>query len=204
MNIPKRVRNHVNPLADQQTTVFGGFDNDQPIIVDIGAYRGEFTHALSAKFGTQYNYIVCEIRKPYLQYLENLFAGQSNTAVFGSDAARNITNLLGQSRVRGVEIAYIFINFPDPWFKEKHKKRRVLNTNFLDELKKLVSPETKIIFQTDQKDLFQQSLETVSAKNTWRVRSFDAPLWGITSHWEDIKVSEGCPIYRAQIQLVNK
>ena len=48
--VPKRVRNHVNPLADLQEHSFDGFDNDKPIIIDIGSYRGEFAATLLELF----------------------------------------------------------------------------------------------------------------------------------------------------------
>ena len=199
--LPRRVRNHVNPLADQSVIDFGGFSSDNPIIVDIGAYRGEFTQSLVGHHGEAYNYIVTEIRKPYEEYLRELFASHDNIAVFGGDSARNISGLVQHSIERGVTIAYIFINFPDPWFKEKHKKRRVLNPHFLDSLAQLITGDTTIVFQTDQKQLFEETVEVVQEDGRWDFEYFTEPLWGIQSYWEQIKIGEGDTIYRMQITL---
>ncbi len=201
MQLPKRVRNHVNPLANQEETIFRGFADNKSIIMDIGAYRGEFSQSLVDRFGKEYNFIVCEIRKPYVAYLKDLFVNDTNVVVFGSDAARNISNLLQSSTEKGVEIAYIFINFPDPWFKEKHNKRRVLNADFLTQLEKLISSQTQIIFQTDQKTLFDDTLEMVQRAGKWHIENFSKPLWGITSYWEDMKNLEGSSMYRTKISL---
>lgn len=223
--LPKRVRNHVNPLADQTEINFGGFANAKPIMIDIGAYRGEFSQQLVEQFGDTHNFIVTEIRKPYANYLRELFQGNTNVAVFDGDSARNIRGLLESSIKKGVLIDYVFINFPDPWFKEKHKKRRVVNHDFLNTLKDLLqtqapevvprpgcisgggtsgcgtSNKTKIIFQTDQKPLFDETVELIQENRGWQVEHFDNPLWGIQSHWENTKVAEGNLIYRVQISL---
>ena len=56
--LPKRIRNHVNPLADLTEHQFEGFSDNKPIIVDVGAYRGEFTKQLHEQYGNNYNFIV--------------------------------------------------------------------------------------------------------------------------------------------------
>ena len=75
---PKRIRNHVNPLAYTEEIFFDGFKNKKPIIMDIGSYRGEFGQKLVKKFSSenpdkQKNFIFTEIRKPFADYLEKLF-----------------------------------------------------------------------------------------------------------------------------------
>lgn len=199
--LPKRIRNHVNPLADRTDISFPGFDNDNPIMMDIGAYRGEFAEQLVERFSISHNFIVTEIRKPFANYLRNFFSENKNVTVFDGDSARNIENLLQSSVNNEVAIDYIFINFPDPWFKEKHKKRRVVNHDFLNRLKTLITPETTIVFQTDQKSLFDETVELVNENEGWNIGYFDEPLWGIQSYWETMKIKEGSPIYRMQITL---
>lgn len=206
MNIrpPKRIRNHVNPLADRTVIDFSGFDNHKSIIVDIGAYRGEFSQQLVENFSNSHNFIVTEIRKPYAEYLRKLFTPHKNVAVFDGDSAKNIAGLIEQSVKKGVLIDYIFINFPDPWFKEKHKKRRVLNVDFLTELINLpVSNDTKIIFQTDQKNLFDETTELIKQTGKWGVEYFNESLWGIQSYWETMKIKEAGHIYRMKITKID-
>ena len=199
--IPKRKRNHVNPLADETVINFAGFKNTRPIIMDIGAYRGEFSEQLVEKFSNTHNFIVTEIRKPYANYLQELFNENKNVEVFNGDSAKNISGLIKQSLDNGVLIDYIFVNFPDPWFKEKHKKRRVVNTNFLNELANLVTPEVKLVFQTDQKQMFEETVELIIEHGKFDVEYFEEPLWGIQSHWEIMKTDEGDEINRMIITL---
>ena len=200
-SLPKRIRNHVNPLADQLDINFAGFENPNPIMVDIGAYRGEFAQQLVDNFSDTHNFIVTEIRKPFAHYLRDIFAQKSNVAVFNGDSARNIRGLLKQSVDNGVLIDYIFINFPDPWFKEKHKKRRVLNTNFLDELADFIDKKTNIVFQTDQKPMFDETVELIEEHGKFDIQYFTEPLWGIQSYWETMKIKEGDSINRMNITL---
>ena len=198
---PKRVRNHVNPLADQSVLEFAGFGNTRPIMIDIGAYRGEFAEQLVAHFSLTHNFIVTEIRKPYAMYLRELFADQKEVEVFDGDSSKNITGLLKTSIESGAQVEYIFINFPDPWFKEKHKKRRVLNESFLDQIIQLGCTDTQIIFQTDQKPLFNETVEVIEEHGAYNISYFEKPLWDIQSYWETMKIGEGDAIYRMSIQL---
>lgn len=199
--LPRRVRNHVNPLADRSEIAFEGFNNNKPIIVDIGAYRGEFSQGLLEHFGDSRNLIVTEIRKPYVEYLKAFFEDAPQVAVFGGDSARTIRGLLESSISRGVVVEYIFVNFPDPWFKEKHKKRRVVNPDFLTTLSRLVGEETTLVFQTDQRTLFEETVELIEDQGVWEIEYFDEPLWGIQSYWEQVKIGEGDTIYRMKVSL---
>lgn len=199
--LPKRVRKHVNPLADCTEITFEGFDDLKPIMVDIGAYKGEFTQSLVEKYSDNYNFIASEIRKPFARYLTDLFASYSNVVVFDGNTARNIHGLLKNPIEQGSRVAYIFVNFPDPWFKEKHKKRRVVNQQFLDSLETLFDQDSELIFQTDQELLFRDTQELVVDAVGWTYQEFEEPLWGIQSHWERVKVAEGKRVYRMKISL---
>ncbi len=193
--LPKRVRNHVNPLADLIEHSFDGFSNNNPIIIDIGSYRGEFVEQLLEKFSSSKNYIAAEIRKPYARFLEELFTEHDNVMVFDGDTAKNFKTILKPSQDKGVLIEYVFINFPDPWFKERHKKRRVINRNFLQETKKWISTETVFVFQTDQEELFRETQELLVEERII-YEEFSEPLWGAQTHWETMKIGEGDNIYR--------
>ena len=191
-----RVRHHVNPLADCTEHFFDGFNNSKSIIIDIGADRGEFTEKLLKKFGEEKNFIVCEIRKPLAEKLKYKFRENVNVSVFDGDMVRNFENIIRPSVTKGVLIEEIYINFPDPWFKERHKKRRVISEGFLKKIKSWISPETKWIFQTDQKQLFDETVENIENIEGIEITFFDESPYGCTTKWEDAKVSAGNSIYR--------
>jgi tRNA G46 methylase TrmB len=123
LKTPKRVRNHVNPLSYMEDINFDGFKNNNPIIMDIGSYRGEFGQKLVEKFKNEKkNFIFTEIRKPFSDYLEKLFSenikgnsnGKENVMVFGGNTAINMENILKKSIEKNIKIEKIFVNFPDP------------------------------------------------------------------------------------------
>jgi len=193
--VPKRKRNHVNPLAHTQTISFDGFSNNKPIIVDIGSYRGEFVEQLNNMMVSTHNFLVCEIRKPYAEYLRELFTNNANIAVFDGDSAKNLQALIEPSIKKGAHIEYVFINFPDPWFKDRHKKRRVVTDIFLQDTKKWIQSDTVFVFQTDQELLFTETQELLDEQGI-EYTEFTEPLWGAQTHWELMKVKENNPIYR--------
>lgn len=191
-----RVRHHVNPLADRTEHCFEGFENDNPVIIDIGADRGEFSAKLLEKFKDTKNFIVCEIRKPLAERLVKKFQEHDNTIVFDGDMARNFESVVKPSVDRGVLIEEVYVNFPDPWFKERHKKRRVVNKDFIESVKSWISPKTRWVFQTDQKPLFDETVEVLENIKEVQIEYFDVPPHGATTKWEDAKVGLGSDIYR--------
>ncbi len=201
MKTPKRIRNHVNPMADRKEISFDGFSNNNNIIVDIGSYRGEFGQKLVEEFGEEKNFIFFEIRLPFYKYLKELFTDNKNVEVFDGDAGRNLRSILMPSIEKGVLIEKIFINFPDPWFKEKHKKRRVVNEVFLNEIKHWLPKETEIVFQTDQKPLFKETKTLAKEVGGFKIKKLWRPYWGIRTYWEEMKIKEKNRIHRMIIKV---
>ena len=191
----KRVRNHVNPLSILTEHSFAGFGNDRPIFVDVGACKGEFSAALLEKF-PDHNFILFEIRKPLARKLIEKFSEFSNVVVFDGDPGRNFQKILQPCLDQGAEIEQIFVNFPDPWFKEKHKKRRFLNANILQKCVSWLPESAEFVFQTDQKFLFDETREMLRETLYDQIEIFKTSAHGIPTHWEQQKLLEGAPIWR--------
>lgn len=196
-----RVRHHVNPLADQTEVSFAGFVHDVPMIIDVGADRGEFTAGLLDIFGDTRNFLVLEIRKPLANKLRKKFAEHDNVAVFDGDAVRNFQSLLQPSLDRGHSIETIYVNFPDPWFKDRHNKRRFVCTRLLDDVKKWLPATVEWVYQTDQKKLFDDTVELLEECGITTIAHFDSPPHGQTTKWEDAKVAAGDTINRMKFSL---
>lgn len=200
----KRVRHHVNPLADMTEHYFDGFDNDNPIIVDVGADRGEFTMQLLEKFGDTRNFIVCEIRKPLAEKLRKKFEKYQNVVVFDGDITRNFESIIKPSVDRGIITAEIYINFPDPWLKDRHKKRRVITERFIRSVIDWMPMQTNWIFQTDQKQLFDETMEMLKSMHCIHITVFDTPPHGAMTKWENAKIALGSAIYRMNFYFLGK
>ena len=191
-----RVRAHVNPLSIRKEHSFAGFENNNPIVVDVGACKGEFAFALAQKFPEK-NFILFEIRIPLANKLREKFSEFENVVIFDGDAGRNFEPILRSS---ADQIEIIYINFPDPWFKEKHKKRRFVNEKFLTDNAEWISAETEFVFQTDQKFMFDETLEVIQESPFSSVEFFDQPPHGVRTDWEEAKVREGSDVWRMKFK----
>ena len=69
----------------------------------------------------------------------------------------------------------IYLNFSDPWPKARHAKRRLTSREFLARYDKILVPDGKVEFKTDNKDLFEFSLEEVKEAG-WNLEAFTFDL----------------------------
>lgn len=213
-----RVRTHVNPLKYLDEHEFEGFENANPIIVDIGCAKGDFLQKLSeSKELRDCNYIGFEVRPLIVRYLEMKFKNKNNMIFFSGNAELNIEKVLMPSLEKGIQIKYIFVNFPDPWIKTKHIKRRIISKEFLDKLHKLLrnqannikndnndknnnSQETQLIIQTDVDYMYEDIIEQLKSSD-WKFEDFKKPLLGVQSRWELQSINKGKNIYRIKCTL---
>ncbi|MDR2539672.1 MAG: tRNA (guanine(46)-N(7))-methyltransferase TrmB [Chlamydiales bacterium] len=89
----------------------------------------------------------------------------------------------------------VYINFPDPWPKEKHAKNRLLQEPFLIELSKKSRLQTEAIIATDHLDYVKQIVSAVSSSEKWDF-SLKSPFY--TNYWEDYGSSYFEQLWRAK------
>ena len=163
------MRQHVNPLSRNFNEIeripaliemFG--DSKSNLHLDIGCAAGEFLFDL-ALINTNWNYIGIEIRERLVKTaklkvrerdIKNLYF------IFGN--ANNILNDV-QNKFIIKNLKSISFNFPDPWFKKRHYKRRVIQPGFINMLSKSLQKGTLIFIKTDVKDLFDYMDFTISS-----------------------------------------
>lgn len=197
-----RCRHHVNPLAVTKEVSFDGFENKNPIIMDIGAYKGEFVEEMAMQFPEK-NIIACELRKPIADALTEKFADYDNVVVCDGDAQKNFFHIVMPSIQKGVLLERVYVNFPDPWFKKSHHKRRFLSKKFLDSIEPWFPENTEIVFQTDQEFLFKETQEMLLETGFEVVKVLHNSPFGIQTHWEKEKQKCAKPIFRCIIQKKN-
>lgn len=81
-----------------------------------------------------------------------------------------------------LRLVQVFMLFPDPWPKKRHRKKRMLQPALLDRLADKARPGATFHFRTDHQDLFAYGLEQVAAHGRWEIRDdlpwpFEAPSW---------------------------
>ena len=154
------MRQHVNPLSSNFNQIkripslsemFG--DSKLNLHLDIGCAAGEFLFDL-ALVNTSWNYLGIEIREKLVENakLKVLEREMKNLYfVFG-----NANNILNDAQGKFIieNLKSISFNFPDPWFKKRHHKRRVIQPEFINILANSLEKGTLIFIKTDVKDLF--------------------------------------------------
>ncbi len=140
------------------------FGNEKPIWIEIGMGKGEFTLAKSEAH-REVNFIGIE-KYPTVQQIPVKKAEGLDipNLKFISGDANEILEWFDEE-----SIDKIFINFPDPWPKERHAKRRLVFHTFLNDYYKLLKPGGVIEFKTDQIDLFEFSLDQAKEKTEFNI-----------------------------------
>ena len=155
------MRQHVNPLSKNFDEIeiipslIEMFDDSQsPLHLDIGCASGQFLFDLALS-NTNWNYLGIEIREKLVKTaklkvqeraIKNLYF------IFGN-ANKIVNDFYGE--LINKNLKSISFNFPDPWFKKRHHKRRVIQPDLINILSKTMQKESLIFVKTDVKDLFE-------------------------------------------------
>tara|TARA_A100001388_G_scaffold121867_1_gene89964 strand:- start:323 stop:952 length:630 start_codon:yes stop_codon:yes gene_type:complete len=154
------MRQHVNPFnrnfdeIERIPSLVEMFnDSELNLHLDIGCAAGEFLFDL-ASINSSWNYIGIEIRERLVKNAKSKVRerGIKNLYfLFG-----NATNILNdvQSKFIIKNVKSISFNFPDPWFKKRHHKRRIIQPEFLNILSYSLQSGSLIFIKTDVRDLF--------------------------------------------------
>ena len=174
------------------------FGNSHPIHIEIGMGKGRFIMDL-AKMNPDINYVGIEkyssvllrgIQKMELDPLPNLY--------FIRMDAEEITAVFGRA-----EVDRIYLNFSDPWPKDRHAKRRLPSREFLHRYDEILVSDGVIEFKTDNRDLFQFALEELEPAG-WRLDQVTEDLHhnaemiqgNVMTEYEERFSSIGNPIYK--------
>ena len=163
------MRQHVNPLSinfnqiERIPSLNEMFGNSQlNLHLDIGCAAGEFLFDL-ALVNTSWNYLGIEIREKLVKNAKlKLVEREIKNLYFLFGNANNIFNDV-QSKFIIKNLKSISFNFPDPWFKKRHFKRRVIQPELIDILSNSIQKGTLIFIKTDVKNLFDYMDFTISS-----------------------------------------
>ena len=134
------------------------FQNDNPIHIEIGMGKGKFIHEL-AQMHPEINYIGIErYQSVLIRALSKRAEFEGDNLFFLCEDARNLTEYFDDS-----EVARIYLNFSDPWPKDRHAKRRLTSSGFLSIYNEILASDGRLEFKTDNISLFDFSLEELPA-----------------------------------------
>ena len=155
------------------------FSNDKPIQIEIGMGKGQFIYAMAQKH-PEINFVGIEkYSSVLLRAIQKMEEEPLDNLIFIRMDAEEITDVFDDK-----EIDKIFLNFSDPWPKDRHAKRRLESRQFLERYKKILKDDGFIEFKTDNNDLFDFALEEVEAAG-WKMIAFTRDLHS------DEKLNEG-------------
>lgn len=130
------------------------FGNSNPIYLELGCGRGGFL-TKHAEANPNINYVAIDLKDEVLIY--GLHKLQEKNIENARLTAMNIDFI--EDVFEKDEVSKIYINFCNPWPKDRHNKRRLTHTRFLEKYKKFLKPGSEIWFKTDDTDLFNASQE---------------------------------------------
>ena len=177
------------------------FGNDNKIFVELGFGKGDFISQL-AEINPQINFIGLEMEAEVVLKAARKIQEKnlSNVKLFVFNI-NNIEEIFSEN-----EIDRIYINFCDPWPKKRHAKRRLTYITFLQKYKKILVPRGEIHFKTDNRALFDFSLEQFALANfkvsdvTFDLHANEPPE-NIRTEYENRFSAEGVPINRCVVTV---
>ena len=133
------------------------FNNDNPIHVEIGTGKGQFITGMAEQY-QDINLIGIEVVKSIIvSAVEKVLeSGLSNIRLINENAI-DIREFFGED-----EVDKIYLNFSDPWPKNRHEKRRLTYRSFLEQYKHVLKQDGEIVLKTDNMQLFEYSIESFS------------------------------------------
>lgn len=174
------------------------FGNENPIHIEIGMGKGQFIMKL-AKEHPYINYIGIErYSSVLLRALQKMEIEPLPNIRFLCMDASIITEVFDKE-----EVAKIYLNFSDPWPKERHAKRRLTSRQFFERYDKILARNGVVEFKTDNDDLFAFSIEEVAEAGwTLDAHTFDLhhdPVLNegnVMTEYEEKFSSLGHPIHK--------
>ncbi|AAP99316.1 MULTISPECIES: tRNA (guanosine(46)-N7)-methyltransferase TrmB [Prochlorococcus] len=202
------MRQHVNPLSHffqlhnelpRPEDLFESID--LPIHLDIGCARGKFLIDMAAD-NAQWNFLGVEIREPlvFAAEKERIELGLTNLRFFFCNA--NISLEKWFLSLENGQLKRVSIQFPDPWFKKRHRKRRVLNQSFLFLLAQSLDIGSELFIQSDVISVMDEMTEIIELSHFFDRHSkysesnLNANPFKFCTEREKYAIHQGVKVYR--------
>lgn len=198
-----RVHQHVNPLAPyyRQTPkpieIAKIFANPElPLHLDLGCARGRFILKMAEAEKSQ-NFLGIEIREPLVEEanriakkknLDNLHYEFCNAMMFLDKLLGNLPENILQT---------VTIQFPDPWFKKKHAKRRMVNAELIETIANHLADSGRVFVQTDIEFLAEEMFGLFEENDNFERIEIEANPFSVKTERETAVEEKQLSVYRA-------
>jgi tRNA (guanine-N7-)-methyltransferase len=197
-----RVHQHVNPLAPYFQFKPNPLEIEKlfsrpnlPLHLDVGSARGRFLLKM-AELEPNRNFLGVEIREPLVEEA-NRIAGEKNLTNLHYEfcnAMMALDKLLEKLPENLLEM--VTIQFPDPWYKKKHAKRRMVTAEMVETLVKHLTSKGKIFIQTDVDFLAAEMFELFRQNKALRELEISENPFPVKTEREAAVEEKGLAIYR--------
>lgn len=173
------------------------FGNTNPIAIEVGMGKGKFIMEM-ARENPDCNYLGIErYSSVLLRGLEKREELEVRNLWFLCVDAKDLGSLFEQG-----EVDKIYLNFSDPWPKDRHAKRRLTSPDFMKVYDGILAKEGSVEFKTDNQGLFTYSLEAIPAAG-WKILDYTLDLHhspmaegNVMTEYEIKFSAKGNPIYK--------
>lgn len=162
-------------------------DEQKPLYVDLGCGQGQFI-IQSAKKYPERNYLGIEVRKSMAEKVHEEIQkeGLPNVHCIRGNASISLRSLF-----KDKEVKEFYINFPDPWIKPKHTKRRIIRDYVVIDLHEVLADEGVIYLLSDVKEIYDDFYALLKAKFVAHPYEEKEEK----SYWQDWHIKQGNPLY---------
>lgn len=174
------------------------WENDKPLHIEVGMGKGQFMMGMAAAH-PEINYIGIEMYSSVLlRAIQKLEKDPLPNLRFLQIDAKDIEEYFGES-----EVDKLYLNFSDPWPKDRHAKRRLPSRQFLSRFGHIIKKDSVIEFKTDNRGLFDFAVEEVAPAG-WEILEITYDLHhdekmnagNIMTEYEEKFSAKGNPIYK--------
>jgi tRNA (guanine-N7-)-methyltransferase len=138
------------------------FGRTAPLEVEVGSGKGLFVRTAAAQ-RPDVDFLGIEISPKYARFAAAALAKcrLGNAIIAAADAPQVFADLLPAD-----SLAAVHIYFPDPWWKKRHKKRRVMRESFVRDVQRTLRSGARLYFWSDVEEYFRISLELLAASTS--------------------------------------
>lgn len=206
-----RIRQHVNPLSAkfQKAIVLPDWSNcfahlDRPLHLDIGSARGTFLLEMAQAY-PEWNFLGTEIRESLVKEAnDRALEHQLNNVYYLFCNINQHAASLFESLPPGC-LQYVTVQFPDPWFKKRHQKRRVLQPNLVHQLAEFMVKDSLLFLQSDVEPVLLEMIDRVEENGSFQRLTLewlaDNPF-GVPTERERSVLRQNLPVYRVQFRRI--
>lgn len=208
------IRQHVNPLSNEhqkpivlESDWISKFFSkpNQPFVLDVGCAKGTWILENSKQF-QDINYLGLEIRRPVVEFANERAAKRDlqNCHFLAMNVNVSIKRIMQDLKDAAIPIKQVCIHHPDPHFKKKHKKRKVVTDEFVDTLAEYMVSGAEVYLQSDIEVVCQDMTESFAESEHFQesnehfIEKLDTNLspHQVQTEREIATINKGLPVFR--------